>query len=86
MEFLYWSIILLAKVPLVLLVPNRVISFAKDLKFFDRFFLFSNVFLEIIFSIFGFVIILGLLIFVISQFKKNESKIINKLIILEQRF
>jgi len=37
-------------------------------------------------SIFGFVIILGLLIFVISQFKKNESKIINNLIILEQRF
>ena len=37
-------------------------------------------------SIFGFVIILGLLLFFISQFKKNESKIINKSILLEQRF
>jgi len=50
LEFLYWSIILLAKVPLVLLVPNRVISFAKGLKFFDKFLLFSTEFLEIIFS------------------------------------
>ena len=37
-------------------------------------------------SIFGFVIILGLLIFFISQFKKNESKITNKSILLKQRF
>ena len=37
-------------------------------------------------SIFGFFIILGLLIFFISQFKKNESKITSKLILLEQRF
>jgi len=37
-------------VPLVLLVPNRAISFAKDLKFFDKFLLFTNEFLEIIFS------------------------------------
>ena len=37
-------------------------------------------------SIFGFVIILGLLLFFISQFKKNESKITNKSILLEQRF
>jgi len=37
-------------------------------------------------SIFGFVIILGLILFFISQFKKNESKITNKSILLEQRF
>ena len=37
-------------------------------------------------SIFGFVIILGLILFFISQFKKNESAITNKSILLEQRF
>jgi len=37
-------------------------------------------------SIFGFVIILGLLLFVISQSKKNESTLTNKLILLEKRF
>jgi hypothetical protein len=37
-------------------------------------------------SIFGFVIILGLLLFVISQSKKNESTSTNKLILLEKRF
>jgi hypothetical protein len=37
-------------------------------------------------SIFGFVIILGLLIFFISQSKKNESTLKNKLILLEKRF
>jgi len=37
-------------------------------------------------SIFGFVIILGLILFFISQFKKNESKITNNSILLEQRF
>ena len=37
-------------------------------------------------SIFGFVIILGLILFFISQFKKNESTITNKLNLLEQRF
>ena len=37
-------------------------------------------------SIFGFVIILGLLIFFISQPKKNESTLTNKLILLEKRF
>ena len=43
---------------------------------------------EIIYSlsIFGFVIILGLLLFVISQSKKNESTLTNKLILLEKRF
>ncbi len=37
-------------------------------------------------SIFGFVIILGLLLFLISQSKKNESPITNKSILLEKRF
>jgi len=37
-------------------------------------------------SIFGFVIILGLLLFVISQSKKNESSITNESIFLEKRF
>ena len=37
-------------------------------------------------SIFGFVIILGLILFFISQFKKNESTITNKSILLVQRF
>ena len=36
-------------------------------------------------SIFGFVIILGLLLFFISQFKKNESTITNKSILLEKK-
>jgi len=37
-------------------------------------------------SIFGFVIILGLLLFFISQSKKNESTTTNKSILLEKRF
>ena len=37
-------------------------------------------------SIFGFVIILGLILFFISQSKKNEASITNKSILLEQRF
>ena len=37
-------------------------------------------------SIFGFVIILGLILFFISQSKKNESTITNKSILLEQTF
>ena len=37
-------------------------------------------------SIFGFVIILGLLLFIISQSKKNESNITNKSILIEKRF
>ena len=36
-------------------------------------------------SIFGFVIILGLLLFFISQSKKNESAIKNKSILLEKK-
>jgi len=37
-------------------------------------------------SIFGFVIILGLILFFISQSKKNESTTTNKSILLEKRF
>ena len=37
-------------------------------------------------SIFGFVIILGLILFFISQSKKNESTINNKSTFLEKRF
>ena len=37
-------------------------------------------------SIFVFVIILGLLLFLISQSKKNESTLTNKLILLDKRF
>jgi len=37
-------------------------------------------------SIFGFVVILGLMLFFISQSKKNESTITNKSILLEKRF
>jgi len=37
-------------------------------------------------SIFGFVIILGLILFFISQSKKNESTITNKSLLLEKRF
>ena len=37
-------------------------------------------------SIFGLVIILGLILFFISQFKKNESTITNKSILLEKSF
>ena len=37
-------------------------------------------------SIFGFVIILGLILFFISQSKKNEANITNKSILLEQKF
>ena len=36
-------------------------------------------------SIFGFVIILGLLLFFISQSKKNESTITNKSILFEKK-
>ena len=38
------------------------------------------------FSISGFAIISGLILFFISQFKKNESTLTNKSILLEQRF
>ena len=37
-------------------------------------------------SLFGLVFILGFLVFFISQFKKNESKITNKLVYLEKGF
>ncbi len=37
-------------------------------------------------SIFGFVIILGLILFCISQYKKNALTLTNKSILLEKRF
>ena len=37
-------------------------------------------------SLFGFVIILGLILFCISQYKKNDSTLTNKSILLEKRF
>ena len=37
-------------------------------------------------SIFGLVIILGLLLFFIAKSKKNESNLTNKFILLEKRF
>jgi len=63
----------------------------KKFIFFEK--IFNNIFKfsikkKIIYSlsIFGFVIILGLLIFFISQSKKNELTSTNKLILLEKRF
>ena len=49
LEVLYWSITLLTKAPLVLLVPKKVTSFAKELNLFDSL-LFSKEFLASIFS------------------------------------
>ena len=59
----------------------------KNYKYFKNIFKFS-IKKKIIYSlsIFGFGIILGLLIFFISQSKKNESSLTNKLILLEKRF
>ncbi len=55
----------------------------------NKIFLFyeSNIKKKIIYSlsIFGFVVILGLVLFFISQSKKNESTITNKSILLEKR-
>ena len=63
----------------------------KKFIFFEK--IFNNIFKfsikkKIIYSlsIFGFVFILGLLIFFISQSKKNKSILTNKLILLEKRF
>ena len=63
----------------------------KKFIFFEK--IFNNIFKfsikkKIIYSlsIFGFVIILRILIFFISQSKKNESTLTNELILLEKRF
>ena len=50
LEVLYWSIMLLTRYPLVLLVLNKVISLVKVLYFFETILLFSNAFLATIFS------------------------------------
>ena len=66
------------------LSSKKFLSFEKITKNKFKF----NIKRKIIYSlsIFGFVIILGLLIFFISQYKKNESTLTNKLILLEKRF
>ena len=66
------------------LSSKKFLSFKKITKNQFKF----NIKKKIIYSlsIFTFVIILGLLIFFISQSKKNESTLTNKLILLEKRF
>ena len=66
------------------LSSKRFLSFEKIIKNKFKF----NIKKKIIYSlsIFGFVIILGLILFFISQSKKNESTITNKSNLLEQRF
>ncbi len=63
---------------------NKILFFEKITKRKLKF----NIKNKIIYSlsIFGFLIILGLLLFFISQSKKNKSTIINESILLEQRF
>ena len=80
----------------IFLFLNLIYVFFKSLSnkkilFFDRRAknkLTFNIKKKIIYSlsIFGFVIILGLILFFISQSKKNESTLTNKLILLEKRF
>ena len=66
------------------LINKKFISFDKITKNKFKFSFKKKIIYSL--SIFGFVIILGFLLFFISQFKKNESKITNKSILLEQRF
>ncbi len=58
--------------------------FEKTSKYKFKFSIKKKIFYSL--SIFGFVIILGLLLFVISQSKNNESNLTSKLILLEKRF
>ena len=66
------------------LLNKKSLLFAKITKNKFKF----NIKKKIIYSlsIFGFVIILGLLLFFISRSEKNESTLTNKLILLEERF
>ncbi len=67
------------------LLNNKFIFFEKIIKNIFKFSIKKKIFYYL--SIFGFVIILGLLIFFISQSKKNELiTLTNKLILLEKRF
>jgi len=66
------------------LLNKKFIFFEKIIKNIFKFSIKKKIIYSL--SIFGFVIILGLLIFFISQFKKNESTLTNKFILLEKRF
>ena len=67
------------------LLNKKFIFFGKIIKNIFKFSIKKKIFYSL--SIFGIVIILGLLIFFISQSKKNESTLTNnKSILLEKRF
>ena len=66
------------------LLNKKFIFFEKIIKNIFKFSIKKKIFYSL--SIFGFVVILGLLIFFISQSKKNESTLTSKLILLEKRF
>jgi len=66
------------------LLNKKFIFFEKIIKNIFKFSIKKKIIYSL--SIFGFVIILGLIIFVISQLKKNESTLTNKSILLEKRF
>ena len=66
------------------LLNKKFIFFEKIIKNIFKFSIKKKIFYSL--SIFGFVIILGLLIFFISQSKKNEPTFTNILILLEKRF
>ena len=66
------------------LLNKKFIFFEKIIKHIFKFSIKKKIFYSL--SIFGFVIILGLLIFFISQSKKNESNQTIKTTLLEKRF
>ena len=66
------------------LINKKFLSFEKITKNKFKFSIKKKIIYSL--SIFGFVIILGLLLFFISQSKKNESTLTNKLIFFEKRF
>jgi len=65
------------------LLNKKFIFFEKIIKNIFKFSIKKKIFYSL--SIFGFVIILGLVLFFISQSKNNESTITNKSILLEKR-
>ena len=66
------------------LINKKFLSFEKITKNKFKFSIKKKIIYSL--SIFGFVIILGLILFFISQSKKNESTITDKSILLEKRF
>ncbi len=66
------------------LINKKFLSFEKITKNKFKFSFKKKIIYSL--SIFGFVIILGLILFLISQSKKNEPTLTNKLILLEKRF